>query len=180
MGCAATRFRDVWRLGEKRAAAKTDDQARGELGGHEHVADAFTLDDTGTDFWEQTPVLAHIQRFARSRGASPYATLAAVLRRAAGAIAPHAVLPATIGGRASLNLFTCTVGASGHGKDVANAAGRDAVTFHRTVGGVTDKVDDATHVHPGTGEGLARIFAGRGQALWRDPRPPAGERRRDP
>jgi hypothetical protein len=72
------------------------------------------------------------------------------------------VLPATLGGRASLNLYICPVGPSGYGKDIANAAGRDAVDFQRAVSGGVEPVDDAIGVHPGSGEGLARVFAGRG------------------
>jgi hypothetical protein len=114
------------------------------------------------EFWSQTTILAHIHKFARSRGASPYATLGAVLRRVIGCIEPSVVLPPTIGGQVSLNLFTAPVGASGRGKDVANAAGHDAVGFYESLGGALVPVDDAVLIHPGSGEGLARIFAGRG------------------
>ena len=50
--------------------------------------------------------LTHIHRFARARRVSPYATLGCVLRRATGCIEPHVVLPPTIGGYASVNLYT--------------------------------------------------------------------------
>ena len=117
-------------------------------------------DDPG--FWSQTDVLAHVHAFARSRGASPHATLGTVLRRAIGCIEPHVVLPPIIGGQVSLNLFTAPVGPSGAGKDTANEAGHDAVDFYISLGSALVAVDDATLIHPGTGEGLARVFAGRG------------------
>lgn len=111
------------------------------------------------EFWSQTDELAHVHTFARSRGAAPYATLGAVLRRATGCIEPFVVLPATVGGQVSLNLFTAPVGASGGGKDIANAAGHDAVDFFQKIGSALLPVEEASHIHPGTGEGLAQIFA---------------------
>jgi hypothetical protein len=154
---------DMRKHGVVRAAAKTDDEARAELGGHTHdSAQAAEVADTDGDFWDTTDTLRHIRVFARSRGAGPYATLGAVLCRTVGAVGPHVVLPATLGGRASLNLYICPVGPSGYGKDIANAAGRDAVDFQRAVSGGVEPVDDAIGVHPGSGEGLARVFAGRG------------------
>jgi hypothetical protein len=157
------------RFGVEVTSTKTDEQARTELGDHSHdddttTAEAFTVgtEDDELDFWSQTATLAHIHAFARSRGASPYATLGAVLRRATGCIEPHVVLPPTVGGQVSLNLFTAPVGSSGAGKDIANEAGHDAVDFYVSFGGALVAVDDATAIHPGTGEGLARVFAGRG------------------
>jgi hypothetical protein len=111
-------------------------------------------------FWSQTEILAHILAFARYRGAAPYATLGTVLRRVVGCIEPSVVLPPTVGGEASLNLFTVPVGASGSGKDIANAAGRAAVDFFQWVGNSPVPAQDATYIHPGTGEGLARAFKG--------------------
>jgi hypothetical protein len=116
------------------------------------------------EFWSQTDELTHVHAFARSRAASPYATLGKVLRRAVGCIEPYVVLPPTIGGQVSLNLFTASVGASGVGKDIANDVGDDAVTFGYRLGGdAFVPHPDAYRAHPGTGEGLARIFAGRGK-----------------
>jgi hypothetical protein len=116
--------------------------------------------DPDAGFWSQTTELQHIHAFARSRGASPYATLGSVLRRVAGCVEPFVVLPPTVGGQVSLNLFTAQVGRSGAGKDIANAAGRDAVAFHITLGTSIEPLRDADPINPGSGEGLARIFAG--------------------
>jgi hypothetical protein len=117
--------------------------------------------DPDDGFWTQTDELAHIRAFARSRAVSPYAALGAVLRRTTGCIEPHVVLPPIIGGQASLNLFTVPVGPSGAGKDSANSAGYDAVGFYQTFGNMDAPVNDAVYIHPGSGEGLARIFKGR-------------------
>src|SRR5271166_860050 len=94
------------------------------------------------EFWSQTDQPSHVQRFARSRGASPYATLGSVLRRTTGCVEPHVVLPAIVGGQVSLNLFTAPVGPSGGGKDIANAAGHDACGFFETVGNMEVPVYD--------------------------------------
>jgi hypothetical protein len=119
--------------------------------------------DPDNEFWNQTAQLAHVHKFARSRGASPYATLGCVLRRVSGCIEPHVVLPPIVGGQVSLNLFTVPVGASGAGKDIANSAGHDACGFFQSLGSTVMPVKDASHIHPGTGEGLARVFKGRGE-----------------
>jgi hypothetical protein len=116
------------------------------------------------EFWSQSTQFEHIHKFARSRGASPYATLGCVLRRVTGCVAPNVVLPPVVGGRVSLNLFTAAVGVSGAGKDIANAAGRDACSFYRVVGTMEEPIAEAAHVHPGSGEGLARIFKGHGDS----------------
>ena len=65
------------------------------------------------------------------------------------------MLPPTLGGVASLNLFTSVVGASGGGKDIANAAGADAVEFYGAGMGL---ITEARYTHPGTGEGLAKTL----------------------
>jgi hypothetical protein len=87
-----------------------------------------------------------------------------VLRRVTGCIAPNVVLPSTVGGQVSLNLFTVPVGASGAGKDIANAAGRDACDFYQKTGDLVHPMAEAVYIHPGTGEGLARIFKGHGES----------------
>jgi hypothetical protein len=80
---------DMRKHGIARAAAKTDDEARAELGGHTHgSAQAAAAADTNGDFWDKTDVLRHIRVFARSRGAGPYATLGAVLCRTVDAVGP--------------------------------------------------------------------------------------------
>lgn len=86
--------------------------------------------DPDHGFWSQTDELAHIHRFARARRVSPYATLGCVLRRATACIEPDVVLPPTIGGYASVNLYTASAGVSGQGKGAADAAGSAAVYFY--------------------------------------------------
>jgi hypothetical protein len=129
----------------------------------ELLAEPDIMGDPDAEFWAQTEILTHTHSFARSRGASPYATLGAVLRRVGGCLEPYVVLPPLVGGVASLNLFTAPVGLSGGGKDIANAAGRDAVNFFNWVGPFETPVEEAIHINPGSGEGLARVFAGQGQ-----------------
>ena len=108
------------------------------------------------EIWSQRGVLDHIHRFARSRSVAPYAVLACVLRRAIACVEPHVKLPAIVGGPASANLFTASTGRSGQGKDAADAAGVEAVTFVDVDG------NDLEAVRPsiGSGEGLARLFKG--------------------
>jgi hypothetical protein len=125
----------------------------GDLPGGERV-------DPDNGFWESRAELRHIRDFARSRGANPYATLGAVMRRTIANIEPNVVLPSTIGGQVSLNLFTAPAGPSGAGKDIANAAGYDGLGFFQTIGNMDTPVDDPFHINPGSGEGVARLFAG--------------------
>ena len=112
--------------------------------------------DPDLGFWSQTDELGYVHAFARARRVSPYATLGCVLRRATACIEPHVVLPPTIGGYASVNLYTASAGVSGQGKGAADAAGSAAVHFH------DDKANDLDAERPsiGSGEGLARLFSG--------------------
>lgn len=117
-------------------------------------------DDDGGDIefdpiWDARRVLGHVQQFARSRRTSPLATLGAVLRNVVAATPPHVVLPPTIGGYVAPNLFVAPCGRSGQGKDAANAAANDALTIK---GGVEVQCPNL-----GSGEGLARVFAGHGK-----------------
>lgn len=123
----------------------------------EHLVDFAAAD---VAFWTQRDILAHICRFARARGASPYAVLGSVLRRAVDKTDPSVQLPPTVGANASVNLFTVPVGRSGQGKDIANGVGRDAVEFVTPDGEVID--DPPSAVGLGSGEGLARMFKGYG------------------
>ena len=98
----------------------------------------------------------------------PVATLGCVLRRATGCIEPHVVLPPTIGGYASVNLYTASAGVSGQGKGAADAAGSAAVYFH------DDNANDLDADRPsiGSGEGLARLFSGGKDQPAHHPRAP--------
>lgn len=110
-------------------------------------------------FWTRRGSFQHIHTFARARMVSPYAVLGYVLREAVACVNPNYVLPPTIGGMVSANLFTASVGFSGAGKDAANAAGREAVHFYTGTGEFATRVQP-NYPHPGSGEGLARIFKG--------------------
>ncbi|MGX6511279.1 hypothetical protein [Rhodococcus sp. SJ-2] len=115
--------------------------------------------DPDEGFWTQRPELEHLRAFARSRRAAPYATLACVLRRATSCIEPNVVLPPTVGGIVSVNLFTASAGRSGQGKGAADAAGFDCINL-------CDHNSDSLDAHrpnAGSGEGLARLFKGRGK-----------------
>lgn len=113
--------------------------------------------DPDAEFWHQRDVLLHVRDFARSRMVSPWATLAYVLREGVACIRPDVVLPPIVGGYASVNLNTAGLGRSGQGKDAANEAGRAAVTFKPAATNIPLKPN---YPHPGSGEGLARIFKG--------------------
>src|SRR5690606_19734339 len=78
-------------------------------------------------FWNARDILTHIRAFARARRASPWAVFAIVAARAICTIPPHYVLPAIIGGQASLNLFVGIVARSGGGKGASEAAATDAL-----------------------------------------------------
>lgn len=114
------------------------------------------------EFWTQRTVLAHVQDFARARMVSPYAMLGAVLREAVACINPNVVLPPIVGGCASCNLYTAQSGRSGAGKDAANDAAREAIRFRADNAPEHEYLIPA-YPHPGSGEGLARLFKGEGQ-----------------
>lgn len=115
--------------------------------------------DPDTGFWSQRDELNHVLQFARAARVAPYAVLGCVLRRAVAAVEPNVVLPATVGGVASVNLFTGSAGRSGQGKGAADAAGFAAVRF---INSGTGEAIDTPSPNPGSGEGLARLFKGRG------------------
>jgi hypothetical protein len=121
------------------------------------VIEPMTELDAAEAFWSNRSELDHILRFARYRRASPWAVLANVLRRATACVEPNVVLPAIVGGYASVNLYTAAAGRSGQGKGAAEGAGFDSVRFidesHEPI--ATDQPN------PGSGEGLARLFKGR-------------------
>lgn len=143
--------------GEIEAAAEFDRFVHSERVAQFLKGKAGVAPEAEARFWSSTPVLDHIWRFSRARGTAPYPVLGAILRRAVGCVDPHVVLPPIVGGEASLNLFTATVGRSGAGKDAANSAGHEAVTFIVEMGdsGRIPLVE-AQYLHAGTGEGLVR------------------------
>ena len=100
------------------------------------------------DFWDARPELAAIRQFALSRLASPWAVLGGVLARVVAATPWNVHLPATVGGRGSLNLYVAFVGPSGGGKGIANAVAREVVCIPHPA--------DESQV--GTGEGLVHAY----------------------
>lgn len=114
--------------------------------------------DPAAEFWSQRGELQHILEFARYRRTAPWAVLAATLRRAVACIEPNVVLPPIVGGIASVNLYTAASGRSGQGKGASEGAAADAIRFVDE-----DRLEVHTpHPNPGSGEGLARLFKGRG------------------
>lgn len=104
-----------------------------------------TLTDT---FWNSRPALQHVLQSARAAGAGPWSVLGSVAARAIATIPPEIVLPPTIGGRMSLNIFIAHVGPSGGGKGIAEAVANETFHFGK----------DIEEVPLGSGEGVARTF----------------------
>ncbi|MBF5081384.1 bifunctional DNA primase/polymerase [Quadrisphaera sp. INWT6] len=152
-----------WRDAVERTARMTVEQARISLGIREAPAPttatataedapaADQLDEVVAGFWRARPCLAHIHQFAHARMVSPWALLGVVMARAVAAAPPTLVLPATVGGYGSLNLFVALVGESGGGKGAAEAAARDAVVL-------ATEVESAS---VGSGEGIGHLYAHR-------------------
>jgi len=102
------------------------------------------------NFWSARKSLRQIQAFARARRVGPWALFGSVIVRLVANIPPNVVIPAIIGGPASLNLFIGIVSTSGGGKGSAEAAAVDAIM-----------VPEVTTMGPGSGEGIAHLFAHR-------------------
>lgn len=116
------------------------------------------------EFWKARSVLHHVHEYARARRVGPWAVLGTVLARVVANTSPHVQLPATVGGRASLNLFVGLVGPSGLGKDAAQKVARSAVVFEHE--------EFATNPL-GSGEGIPKMFMriNRPSKAEPDPRP---------
>ena len=135
---------DIFDYGIDIAATKTEDEARGELGGHKHESE---IDEE--DFWYSRDVLADLRQFARARRVGPWGMLGNVLALVVSAIPPNVVLPPEVGDVASLNLFVALVGESGRTKSTSMSAAQAWLTV--------DPQPKPTK--PATGEGLANLFA---------------------
>lgn len=98
-------------------------------------------------FWSARSDLHHIRHYARAYFTSPWAVLGIVLARVIAATPPHVVLPANVGGQASLNLFVNLVGPSGMGKGGASRVAENVLN----VGEI-----DSSSV--GSGEGIAHMY----------------------
>lgn len=105
------------------------------------------IDEEG--FWASRESLTRLRQFARARRVGPWSMLGVVMARVCAAVPPSVVLPPTVGGHASLNLFVALVGASGEGKGSSESAAEDAV---ETTPGVYVST-------PGSGEGIPKQYA---------------------
>ncbi|MGO9098867.1 MAG: hypothetical protein ACLP9Y_05275, partial [Mycobacterium sp.] len=150
----------LFKLGRQRAATKTDEQCRTELGGHTHAAgngaEVFTdppaapagplcVEHLEGGFWERDS-LKIIFDAALARMCSPWAVLAYCAARALAQVRPCVVLPPVICGPGSLNWFGIITAVSGGGKDGASAVAEELV---------------ASRVHsckPGSGEGAVQAY----------------------
>lgn len=112
------------------------------------LAKRDAADHRESDFWDARPELSIIRQFAMSRLASPWAVLGGVLARVVATTPSTVHLPATVGGRGSLNLYVAFVGPSGGGKGIANAVAREVVVIPHPA--------DESQV--GTGEGLVHAY----------------------
>lgn len=99
-------------------------------------------------FWTARESLAFIHATARERLVSPWATLGGVLAHVCTRVGPQVVLPAIVGGVASLNTFWAMVGPSGGGKDAALAVARELL----------DLDDDIPTHEVGTGQGIDSTY----------------------
>ena len=147
---------DMLRYGTDAAAAKTDAQARAELGDHDHGGDgpAVPRDEPipgEAEFWDDPdyPQLTACRDYARSVRVGPWAMCGAALAVAAATIPPHVVLPAVVGDYASVNLYVNLCGESGSIKSGAVAAARAWL----------DADPAPEPVKPGSGQGVAKCFA---------------------
>lgn len=104
--------------------------------------------DVEEAFWTARPHLEQLRQFARARRTSPWAVLGVALTRVVTSCPPTYVLPAIIGGRASINLFAGIVAKSGGGKGASEAAATDAIALP----------DDLHTVGVGSGEGIAHQY----------------------
>jgi hypothetical protein len=110
------------------------------------------LPEPHLEFWGEREALELLRGWSRSRMTSPWATLLAGLCRVCCWVPPRAVLPAIVGGAASLNLFAALVGPSGAGKGAAEAVAAEALALAG---------HDVFGANVGSGEGIAHAYAHR-------------------
>lgn len=111
-------------------------------------ADGLRVDER--EFWDSSQALRDLRQFAQARRVGPAAMLGNSLARVVAAIPPTVVLPPTIGSFASLNLFVALVGRSGQSKSASMGSSADWLTVEPSY----------SPAKPGSGEGLAKCFAG--------------------
>lgn len=119
-------------------------------------------------FWDSTPILSHVRRFAQANRGAPIPVLGCLLARTASATSPQVRLPGLGAGRdfGSINMYVALVGEPGAGKDQAIGISNMCIELG----------DDQVFMpmRMGTGEGLAHGFvrrpkkeeAGVGEYVW--------------
>ena len=106
------------------------------------------------EFWDARKSFGHIRRAAHSRACSGDVVFYTTLARMSGMISHHIRAATGIGGRASLNVFAATVGASGTGKSTGSALSRELMPSPHS----HDDFYDGLPI--GSGEGIAEAFMG--------------------
>lgn len=124
-----------------------DDLPEPEYGSDSSPTLTQSDDEPASEFWHSRLVLKHIYDFAQARRVGPWALLGCILVRAVATVPPNVVLPAMVGGYASLNLFLGVVSVSGGGKGTAEAASLDAIDLL-----------NVPIFGPGSGEGIGHLF----------------------
>jgi hypothetical protein len=84
-------------------------------------------------FWEASPVLTHVYRFAMSRDADPWATLVVAMVEAIARIPPRWALCPELGRRGSVSFIAGLLGISGASKGLNTDAGIDAFKWPQTL-----------------------------------------------
>lgn len=106
------------------------------------------------EFWNARPIFQLIRSAAHSRACSGDVLFYTTLARMSGMISHHIRAVTGIGGRASLNVFAATVGASGAGKSTGSALARELMPSPH------DHNDFYDGIPIGSGEGIAEAFMG--------------------
>lgn len=106
-------------------------------------------------FWQSRETLTKVRQQARARRVAPFSCLGAVLALTVARVDPNVTLPAIVGGRGSLNLFTALVGMSGGGKGASDAAATELMDFRG------DRLFRVERRTLGSGEGLSAAFVER-------------------
>ncbi|MEV8552591.1 hypothetical protein AB0L04_22580 [Streptomyces glaucescens] len=104
------------------------------------------------EFWSARPIFQHIRQAAHSEGCSGDVLFYSSLARLSGMISHHYRAVTGIGGRASLNIFSAIVGASGAGKSTGSSLTRALMPA------LDEDFRDGLPV--GSGEGIAEAFMG--------------------
>lgn len=104
--------------------------------------------------WAASETLQHIHDAAVARNRSPMAVLAACLALASTALGPHYSLPAVVGSRGSLNLFTVLVGRPASGKSTSWAIAQELLP------GAVGNPAVMPIVAGGTGQGMMQAYLG--------------------